>query len=260
MGSYSHKKKQSQTKFNPNQLITDSIYKDIPPYLTPKQLSHMGLTSKYLDKEKTFPSKCFLSQAKNILFPLKKRQTQSIPQYQQRLKSTPDNHSIGRQIDPSYLIPPTINTTQLLFPIRPLTYRQMNRINKTPLYIIQLNNDYQKYEKIRKYLFDEDILNHYIFFEKHLWHSNISRNLIHIINDSDFNENDKIQLCHLNNLISNYLISRSSKGRIFQSNRLLNIIKSLKSEIILPKHHLNIPPLTDEQIQNVYNVIEFLSH
>jgi hypothetical protein len=240
MGSYSHKKKQSQTKFNPNQLITDSTYIGIPKYSNYKQLSHMGITSKYLDKGKTFPSKYFLSQAKNILFSLKKKQTQSIPQYQQRLRIIQNEQSPrfrGRarplhiQQTDFLLISPNIHTAKILYPIRPLTNRQMNNIKQ--------QEQIQNYDQIQNYLFRQSLND--------------------IINDENLQLEQKIQLCHLNKMLKNMIAEHTAIPLDFlEAERIRRIIKSLQSEIEFPEHGIIIPPLTENQIIDVLNALDFL--
>lgn len=233
---YTYKK--PSAKKSSNKLISnDSIYYGIPKFLNQAQLIRMGRTSKYLDQNKSFPSKHFLTEAKKT-YSVKKKSTQSLQQYKKRLALIQrygiHNDQLGRPMN-IYIIPNILSSIILLFPIRPLTIRQMKNIQTIPKEEI---HQIQKYHKIQKYLFEKDFVD--------------------IMKDRELTDDEKIQLCHLNQIIHRYLILEDTVSSFFEPSRIKLIIKSLQSNIQLPEPYGIIPPLTEDRIINILNTIEYI--
>lgn len=240
--SYTHKNS-SAKKISPNQLLANfPAYHNLPALLNLGQLIKMGLVSKNLDKGTTsFPSKLFTERAKQVYSSMKIKQTESLEQYNYRLrliqKEFPPPRRVGRQVrrGQSYvehlcMIPDSIHVAALLFPIRPLTCKQMQSIIDYP---------------------EEQFKTKYSTIQKHLFRGS----LLDIIKERDLTFAEKTQLCHLHQIINNYLCIENTGSTFFEPERIRRIITSLQSDIQLPE---SFPPLTENKIKQILKTITFI--
>jgi len=187
---------------------------------------------------------------------LSKRKTQSLDSYKKRLRTRcPENilqcnqqddiflgRSFGEMV---YLIPPENYVSSLLFPIRNIlpseiqAVKEENRIHlqsfKKDFASIMSGQTGQKETptKVTTYLFQSFVP------------------VLKILEDPEFTDHEKIQLAHLRKIIHDYLIIGYSYQEM-DNGRMLKIINSLESPIG------DLPPLSDKEIINVLNVLDYL--
>jgi hypothetical protein len=177
---------------------------------------------------------------------LEKKKSQSLQDYKKRLQNDKKQYldykkqqylQHGRNFGESVImIPQTNNITEILFPIRHLSFQQRKKI---------MNQRQQPIDKITEYLFNK----------------RQQRN-IHL--DQGLNFELKTQLQHLHKIIHNELVFGNTEDR-WDENRFLYIIQSLENPIYIriQKQMFEYPPLSSAQIEitlkNLYFILFPLS-